>query len=260
MARRGRGREVVLQVPDDNRGSSFNFAKGATILIGVAGVGFAYYYLSGKANAQNQAGQVQNDAFTQWATALKNLIDGWTSQDDVKEMIKIAAQITDFAKVSAAYVNLTGGAILLDDISENMEPAEYQQFLTNLNKQGAGSNAKDITTKPIVPPTGLVPNVSKIFINNKTKNVGLYLKSDDYGTGRVGLVFGKGANLAPVTFLAAEEKKYNDARPPFVGKVYKVKLNTGKIYYISANDIVKKAINGIEQNNNAALCDHLFKA
>ena len=260
MARRGR--EVVLQVPDDNRGSSFNFAKGATILIGAAGIGIAYYYLSGKANAQNQSGQVQNDAFTQWATSLKNLIDGWTSNDEVEEMIKIAGQITDFAKVSAAYVNLTSGAILLDDISSNMDADQYQRFLTNLNKKGSQSNAKNITTKPAPVPTGLVSGVSKIFINNATKNVGLYLNSADYGTGKVSLVLGKGANLAPVTFLSAEEKTYTDARPPFTAKVYKVKMQNGKIYFIAATDIMKKALSGIDdlENSNSQLCNQLFLA
>lgn len=256
-----KGREIIVNVPDENRGSSWNFAKGITLLLGLAGAGAAYYFLSGKANAQNQAGQAQNDTYTQWATSLKNLIDGWTTNDEIEAMIIIAAQITDFSKVSAAYVNLTGGSILLDDISSSMDADQYQRFLTNLNKKGATSNARNITTKPAPVPTGLVSGTSKIFINNSTKNVGLYLNSADYGTGKVSLVLGKGANLAPVTFLSAEEKTYTDARPPFTAKVYKVKMQNGKIYYIAATDILKKAaINGIDSIQDVQLCNKLFTA
>jgi hypothetical protein len=230
-----------VQVPDQDRGgSNFNFAKGATLLIGAAGVFVAYNYFANKAEATNQSGQTQNDIFTQQATTIKNLLDGWTSNDDIEKIIIVAAQITDFVKVTMAYNKLTNGDNLEDKISSEMSPEQYQRFITALNKRGASSNSADVVTRAAPIPQGLKVG-DKILINNDTQNVNLYRNSNDYGTGKIYFAVAKNVPQQPVTFLGAEIKEYTSARPPIKVLVYKVRLVTGTIVYIRAADIRKKA-------------------
>ena len=185
MAIRNRQQQIVVQVPDqDKGGSNFNFAKGITLLLGAAGVFVAYNYFANKAEATNQSGQTQNDIFTQQATTIKNLIEGWTTNADVEKIIVVAAQITDFGKVTAAYNKLTNGDNLEDKISSSMTPEQYQRFITALNKRGAFSNSADVVTRPAPIPTGLKVG-DALLINNDTLNVNLYRNSTDYGTGKI---------------------------------------------------------------------------
>ena len=241
MALRNKQQQIVVQVPDqDKGGSNFNFAKGATLLIGAAGVFVAYQYFANKAEATNQSGQTQNDIFTQQATTIKNLIEGWTTNADVEKIIVVAAQITDFGKVTAAYNKLTNGDNLEDKISSNMNPEQYQRFITALNKRGAFSNSADVVTRPAPIPTGLKVG-DALLINNDTLNINLYRNSSDYGTGKIYFAIAKNVPQKPVIFLGAETKEYTSARPPIKALLYKVKLATGTIVYIRAADIRKKA-------------------
>jgi hypothetical protein len=246
-------KQITLNIPDDKNEpkSRFNFAMGATLLLGLGGLGAVYYYFSGRAAANAQGGQTQDNVFSQWASAFKNLIDGYTSNDEVLEMIKLANQVTDFAKVSSAYNLLTNGGNLESDISSNLTPGQYQEFITALNKKGLPSNPKNIVTVNPVSTTTKVGD--KLLINNASKNVGLYINYDDYGTGKINLLIGKGLNAAPVTVLQIIGKKYADARPPFTINVYKVGVGAAqKPYYISSADILKKVsgIGSVDVNYN----------
>lgn len=247
MSLRKKQQQIVVHVPDQDRGgSSFNFAKGITLLLGATGVFVAYNYFANKAKATNQSGQTQNDIFTQQATTIKNLIEGWTSDSDVEKIIVIAAQVTDWSKVTVAYNKLTNGENLEEQISSNMTPEQYNRFITALNKRGAQSNSADVVTRPAPIPTGLKIG-DKLLINNETINVNLYKNSSDYGTGKIYFAIAKKVPQQPVTFLGAETKEYTSARPPIKATLYKVKLASGTIVYIRAADIRKKtAVNGID--------------
>lgn len=84
--------------------------------------------------AQAQAALLQNDVFTQQASALRNAMDGpGTNEKLIFDTIPL---ITDFSKVAAAYKNLTKGGNLEKDLSDELSAEDYQKVMALLQYKG----------------------------------------------------------------------------------------------------------------------------
>ncbi|MES2379742.1 MAG: hypothetical protein V4538_01785 [Bacteroidota bacterium] len=242
-------KQIKIDVPAEktkSNGGSFGKILAFGILAGGAIVGYNYY--AGKADAQAQGGAIQNDVFTQWASQLKNLIDGWTSADDIKEIIAIAGKITDYTKVSAAYTKLTNGNNLTNDLSDAMGLQEYQNFVIALNAKGAAVNNKKVAVGNGTNPTGYTANVTKLKLNTATAGVSLYKNLADYAGGTTRpLTFAQGASVT-VTYISAHTATYTNMQPPLTVPVYKVALSNGSQYYISKSMVQATPLSGVDEN------------
>lgn len=230
MARRSKQIKIDVPTERSSNGGSFGKIAGA-VLAGVALV-FGFNYFADKKNAQDAGAAIQNDVYSQWASQLKNLIDGWTSDDDIKEIIRIGGTITDFTKVSAAYSKLTGGAVLTADLSDAMGLEEYRNFVIALNAKGAAVNAKKVSTGAGNNPAGYVIGKTKLKLNTAKYGIALYKSLADYGSGVVGTTVKKGAVALPVTYLGAFTATYTSMQPPLSVPVYKIALSNGSQYYV----------------------------
>jgi hypothetical protein len=227
-----RNKQIKIDVPNErsSNGGSFGKIAGA-VLAGVALV-FGFNYFANKQNAQEAGAAIQNDVYSQWASQIKNLIDGWTSDADIKEIIRIGGQITDFAKVSAAYSKLTAGAVLTADLSDAMGLEEYRNFVIALNAKGAAVNDKKVSVDTGTTPSGYVIGRTKLKFNTAKYGIGLYKTLADYGSGKVNLTIAKGSNPAAVTYLGAFVATYTSMQPPLKVPVYKIALANGSQYYV----------------------------
>lgn len=227
-----RSKQIKIDVPNErsSNGGSFGKIAGA-VLAGVALV-FGFNYFANKQNAQQAGAAIQTDVYSQWASQLKNLIDGWTSDADIKEIIRLGGVITDFTKVSAAYSMLTGGAVLTADLSDAMGLEEYRNFVIALNAKGATVNTKKVSTGTATNPSGYVIGKTKLKLNTAKYGIALYKILADYGSGAVSLTVAKGSNPAAVTYMGAFSATYTNMQPPLTVPVYKIALANGSQYYV----------------------------
>lgn len=227
-----RNKQIKIDVPEQRGSNANSFGKilGGAVALGMAIFGFNYF--ANKQNAQEAGAAIQNDVFSQCASQLKNLIDGWTSDADIKEITRLGGVITDFAKVSAAYSKLTGGGILTADLSDAMGLEEYKNFVITLNAKGAAVNTKKVSVGTGTTPSGYKSGITKLRLNTAKFGIALYKNLEDYGSGKTSLTFAKGAAIAPVTYLGAFTAKYTNMQPPLTVPVYKIALTNGSQYYV----------------------------
>lgn len=98
----------------------------------IAGVGGFFWWRNKKAQAQ--AALLQNDVPTQQASALRNAMDGPGTNE--AKIFKVIPQITDFAKVAAAYKNLTKGGNLETDLAAELSTEDYNKVMQLLQFKG----------------------------------------------------------------------------------------------------------------------------
>lgn len=240
--------QIIIETPDNEKSGS-GMSIGSALFFGLLVVGGIAYggKLFADSGAQNEAGQLQDNAFTQWAARVKNLIDGYTSDADINELLKIASQITDWTKVVSAYSILTKGSNLNDDISSAMGRDAYAVFLENLKMKGRpATKSGNFVIENKVPPAGISSLVTKLIVGSRVDSqIKLYKELTD-APAKPALIFNASQNLAPVTFISAHALvDYRNPQRVVAYPYYKISLSNGSVYFISDEDI-KGRLNGLD--------------
>lgn len=140
--------------------------KAITILGFTLGGVFGYRWWLNKKNATDEAGKLQDDVFTQQASAIKNAIDGAGTDEDT--LFSIAPLITDWRKVLEAYSRLTTGRNLENDLSAELDAAEYKKFMDLLGYKGREkTNPKNTNSQVFTEPkaSATLPMGTSVFLS-----------------------------------------------------------------------------------------------
>jgi hypothetical protein len=233
---------IVLQNDAPSKSGGLNLTV-VLIVLGLAGGGY-YLYSKGKADdaAKGQSSQLQDDIFTKQASEFKKLIGLWYQFANNAEIIKLAKQVTSWAKVNTAYAVLYKGESLEESIRKALNDNDYKNFIFALNQKGVPANEKGVTITPAPAPTGLIKGKSLIKINNTANDVLAYKDTATYGTGKFDFKFYKGLNYANLLFLDSVQANYTNTGKVFSALMYKVQIVGNKsIYWVRAADFVKQA-------------------
>jgi hypothetical protein len=216
----------------------FTFGKAFAIL---GGAGLAVWGIStlvSKANAQNTAGALSDDVYAQWASSLKNLIEGYTSDADIENMITIAGQITDWKKVVDAYAKLTGGKNLESDASGAMGPDQYTRFLRALQVKGRQTSTSGNVAVQNKNPR-YVPGTTKVLIDSSKEPVQFFKNTTDYPA-KPYVTLPKGSNMDPKGYTYWGEVTANYVGSSVTVTLYQISLSNGTKVWINRDRFIKK--------------------